>query len=134
MGKKEKNVEDENVKWALEKHMHVSRDFLLNKELAEIVHTTVEKRFLEEFLDYLDGLSTKSANCNVCGGLLPEFEISTHNPFRFFHFTCTKITDGTDNIIAETDYRKFGKYCQGHSKKRDSKKESDKNSTNDTSK
>ena len=64
----------------------------------------------EQVLRFLENLHKgKYFMCPECGGILPEISFSYKH--CHYKFICTKITDGKDNVIAETDYKLLERQC-----------------------
>jgi len=55
-------------------------------------------------------------NCPSCGGIVPE--LSFRYKGKSYFFTCYMITENS-RIKAQTDYRKFAKYCKAMNEKRE---------------
>lgn len=64
-------------------------------------------------------LALKPRNCKACGGLQPELKITYGG--RTFWFTCFKVED-KNGVVAETDYKQLGKWCEYKQRKKDKKK------------
>jgi hypothetical protein len=63
----------------------------------------------------LKGAFSEPIHCPRCGRLLPDLVFVVGN--TKYSFVCRKVTHRDLGVIAETDYKKLGEYCQTLKKK-----------------
>ena len=100
----------ENMKVKKGHKIHESNGFNLDQKIPKEYIEKFNSLIVEGIKEALEELSQKARNCEACGSIQPELDFTYKN--RSYRFVCWKMTGSKGAFVAETDYKRLGKYCQ----------------------